>query len=433
MKSRSYCMAAVVGLLGTTPLLVLAQPADNPNRDRREPVTRQTTDGWGDRSASNEADRRLGQPVRFSELEGIQVRNNQNERLGTIDNLVLDLSNGRVAEVIVSAGGVAGIGARNYSVPPTMFKHGPAGEKVMMLDVDTAKLRGAPEFDVSGWQAEGQSNRTAEVYRYFGQAHYQQGSAGAAASGTAGATVGGGIGGAADIDRNRQPGATGRPASTPGSLVLADKLVGMRVDNPQDQNIGKVDELIVDLPAGRVVQVVVSTGGFLGVGDELNAVPPSALSHDAGKDIVYLDRTKEQLTAAPRFKRSEWPDFGDAAYGSQVYRSYGVEPYFSSEADNTRRNVRDRQDATTTPLDQGNSQADIDMTTRIRQEITAREGLSVNAKNVKVITRDGHVTLRGPVNSAEEKRIIEEIAKRHATADRFDNQLEVTVRTPERQ
>jgi|APTNR8051073442_1049403.scaffolds.fasta_scaffold13180_1 putative membrane protein len=97
----------------------------------------------------------------------------------------------------------------------------------------------------------------------------------------------------------------------------------------------------------------------------------------------------------------------------------------ATEPDNTARNMRDRDTATLTPLDQGNGKADIDTTAKIRREIVDLEGLSVNAQNVKIITNEGRVTLRGPVDSAEEKRLVGEIATRIATSERTDNQLEV--------
>ncbi len=116
-----------------------------------------------------------------------------------------------------------------------------------------------------------------------------------------------------------------------------------------------------------------------------------------------------------------------------MYRAYQVEPYFSTdtttEADNTARNVRDRNDRTLTPLDQGNSKADLATTAQIRKEIIAGKNMSVNAQNVKIITNDGQVTLRGPVNTAEEKRLIGEIADRIAHAGNVDNQLEVKFNT----
>lgn len=95
--------------------------------------------------------------------------------------------------------------------------------------------------------------------------------------------------------------------------------------------------------------------------------------------------------------------------------------------DNTRLNVRDRDSRTLTPLDQGNSQADVDTTAQIRKEIMADSDMTTNAKNVKIITLNGHVTLRGPVNTADEKVRIGEIADRIANAGNVDNQLELSA------
>ena len=97
----------------------------------------------------------------------------------------------------------------------------------------------------------------------------------------------------------------------------------------------------------------------------------------------------------------------------------------TKNADNTERNMRDRDARTLTPLDQGNSQPDLDTTAQIRKEIIGGKDMSMNAKNVKIITNTGKVTLRGPVNNAEEKRIIGEIAERVAKAGNVTNQLEV--------
>jgi len=71
----------------------------------------------------------------------------------------------------------------------------------------------------------------------------------------------------------------------------------------------------------------------------------------------------------------------------------------------------------------------IDESAQIRKDILAQKDMSVNAHNVKVITNAGKVTLRGPVNTAEEKHRIGEIADRNAGADNVDNQLEVIVKT----
>jgi hyperosmotically inducible protein len=93
--------------------------------------------------------------------------------------------------------------------------------------------------------------------------------------------------------------------------------------------------------------------------------------------------------------------------------------------DNTKVNKRDAQSTALTPMDQNNNQADLKITQQIRQALMADGSLSFTAKNVKIITQNGKVTLRGPVNSAEERSAIEAAARKVAGAAQVDNQLEV--------
>lgn len=93
--------------------------------------------------------------------------------------------------------------------------------------------------------------------------------------------------------------------------------------------------------------------------------------------------------------------------------------------DNTAVNERDASGATKTPIDQNENQRDINITTEIRKAVLAKENMSLNARNVKIITADGKTTLRGPVNSEEEKQVIEGIAKVHAGNDNVTNEIEV--------
>ena len=96
--------------------------------------------------------------------------------------------------------------------------------------------------------------------------------------------------------------------------------------------------------------------------------------------------------------------------------------------DNTGRNVRDRGGDTVTPGDQSNNKADLNLTQQIRKAIMADKSLSTNAKNVKVITTNGVVTLRGPVNTPQEKATIEAKAQSIAGANNVDSQLEIVRR-----
>jgi hyperosmotically inducible periplasmic protein len=94
-------------------------------------------------------------------------------------------------------------------------------------------------------------------------------------------------------------------------------------------------------------------------------------------------------------------------------------------ADNTRKNERDRSGETATSGDQSNSQADVKITAAIRRAVVGDKSLSMTAKNVKIITANGTVTLRGPVNNDAEKAKIAELAQSAAGGAKIDNQLEV--------
>jgi osmotically-inducible protein OsmY len=100
-------------------------------------------------------------------------------------------------------------------------------------------------------------------------------------------------------------------------------------------------------------------------------------------------------------------------------------PPAQTAPDNTGRNVRDRSGATLTPGDQSESEADRTLTQRIRQAVVADEALSTTAKNVKIITINGVVTLRGPVKNPQEKVMVEAKARQIAGAEKVDSQLEI--------
>ena len=395
-----------------------------PNRDDGRMSQRQRAD-------------RLNDAAKASDLIGMTVKNNQDEKLGKVEDLAVDVESGRIVQVILSTGGFIGIADTLTAVPPGAF-HRDVTNKVLHLDADRAKLKSAPKFETSKWADYSDSNHLAEVYSYYGQepasGFIQTGDAVQESQRNAGDSL--------NTDSTRKADGTLHkarvssdsqwmiPASRLGQLQKASKLMGTAVNNLQDEKLGKVENLLVDLPSGRVVAIIVSSGGFLGMGDELSAVPPTALRYTTDRETLQLDASKEMLSSAPHFKADQWPDFAQPSYAGGVYRAYKVEPYFASNAtepDNAARNVRDRNDRTVTPFDQGHSQTDRDTTAQIRKEIVAGKDLTVNAHNVKIITVDGRVTLRGPVNTAEEKRLIGEIADRIARSGNVDNQLEVKL------
>ena len=111
------------------------------------------------------------------------------------------------------------------------------------------------------------------------------------------------------------------------------------------------------------------------------------------------------------------------APGSSVTANPGAGDH-TGGADNTRLNSRDRS-GTLTPLDQGNSKAEIAITASVRRGVMSDHTLSFAAKNVKIITVGTRVTLRGPVKSDAERTAIESLARQTAGVTDVDDQLEV--------
>jgi hyperosmotically inducible protein len=105
-------------------------------------------------------------------------------------------------------------------------------------------------------------------------------------------------------------------------------------------------------------------------------------------------------------------------------REHSAEAY-GTTPDNTRVNERDRESSALTPLDQGTSDRDVELTAQIRKAMSGDSTLSFTAKNTKIITRDGLVTLRGTVVNAREKETIEKTAISIAGKDKVVDELEI--------
>jgi len=119
-------------------------------------------------------------------------------------------------------------------------------------------------------------------------------------------------------------------------VVLASKIIGETVVNRQNENLGKIHELVIDAREGRIAYAVLSFGGFLGMGNKLFAIPWSAFefakpenSLIESANMLMLNVDKEKLKAAPGFDQdAKWPDFADRTWGNSIYSYYGYDPYW---------------------------------------------------------------------------------------------------------
>ena len=112
-------------------------------------------------------------------------------------------------------------------------------------------------------------------------------------------------------------------------VLSASTLVGDAVRNQAGENLGKVEELMMDLENGRVSYAVLSFGGFLGMGNKLFAIPWDAFTLDTDEHAFVLNVPKERLENAPGFDKDNWPDFADRTWGQTIHSYYGTRPYWS--------------------------------------------------------------------------------------------------------
>jgi sporulation protein YlmC with PRC-barrel domain len=115
--------------------------------------------------------------------------------------------------------------------------------------------------------------------------------------------------------------------SRPRSLS-ATSLVGDGVVNAHGEDLGKIEDLMIDLNAGKVAYCVLSFGGFMGMGNKLFAIPWEAVTVDTDRKVFVLNVDKEVLKNAPGFDKDNWPDFEDVDWLTGIYDYYGYRPYW---------------------------------------------------------------------------------------------------------
>jgi sporulation protein YlmC with PRC-barrel domain len=122
----------------------------------------------------------------------------------------------------------------------------------------------------------------------------------------------------------------------PGPEVMAaDTLEGDAVYSSDDEHVGKIDHIMLDVRGGNIAYAVLSTGGFLGIGDTLYAIPWSALTLDTEGKCFILNQTAERVRSAPGFDKNHWPAMAEARWGESIHEYYGSDPYWRSGSDTT--------------------------------------------------------------------------------------------------
>lgn len=110
------------------------------------------------------------------------------------------------------------------------------------------------------------------------------------------------------------------------TLFGARTFLGDEVYNRREDRLGTLKEFMLDLHSGRICYAVMSSGGFLGIGEKLFAIPWRALTLDAENACFVLDIAEERLMNSPGFDKRHWPDMNDAAWVQDIDTFYGIPP-----------------------------------------------------------------------------------------------------------
>jgi sporulation protein YlmC with PRC-barrel domain len=287
-----------------------AQPAEIDYHGQQQPHQ----DGWkapdtsppdpGLQEGERLRDRELNlRAVEASQVIGRALVDAEGENLGSINDLVVDFDDSRIAAAVVGYGGVLGIGKTLVAVPlPFLTRETTEEGEALQMNITREKLEEAPTFR---WDAEDPRELIQVAASYFkeswagdgdDQQHVRDQKRGR------------------PVDPESQPGAAteegensnadaGRP-TTPArvaSLFQASSLLRSHVRESTGENVGRLDDFIVDLESGRIIAGIVGYGGLLGIGKTLHAVPLEQMTlQEEGKEI-QLRLTREQLLNTPRY------------------------------------------------------------------------------------------------------------------------------------
>ncbi len=344
----------------------------------------------------------LESPLRAIDFVGMKVENFQDQKLGKVSDLAVNLEAGRVIQVLVSSGGFAGIEASLTPVPPAKLNFDIANN-VLKLDVSPNKFRDAPKFDLSKWGELNESNQVGAIYAYYNEPAFASLTAAESAEPT----------GQRAMDKLQNDEATQRARQELSALFQTNaifqesKIIGCTVENSQSQPVGKVEDLILDLPSSQVLAVVAAPGNESELGADLKTYSPSEFHTDTVNGNLMLNGSQEIISSE-----------GASAY-----------PANNNDQTGDHGEINDNGNGSLTPLNQGNSPSDINTSALIRREIMTDRNVSIDGQNIKIITQNGHVTLRGQVASANEKQWVEKIASRVAQPANVSDQL-VIAQTP---
>jgi sporulation protein YlmC with PRC-barrel domain len=131
-----------------------------------------------------------------------------------------------------------------------------------------------------------------------------------------------------EVDNRTGTNHEGPDANRPAERLTATSIVGDKVENTRGDDLGTIDNLMINLHTGKIEYAVLDYGSFLGIGGKLFAIPFEELRLAPGKHAFILDRDRDYLKLSPGFDKNHWPDTNDHTYYGDVdsYWGYSTAP-----------------------------------------------------------------------------------------------------------
>lgn len=222
--------------------------------------------------------------MRASEIIGAKVESPGGENLGSIHDMVVDLQNQEVRYVVLSHGGILGIGSKLFAYPLSMVETKSGEEDRLVINADKERLENAPGFEKNQWPDFADSTYTGRIDQYYGASGERRG------------------------------------GETPANTVRASDLIGKNFDDAQGNDAGEIEDLIVDSSTGRVEFAIVDFDDSWNeqADGRLVAVPLTsfALRGDDNDELI-IQSSAASVDMSHAFAGSEWPDFNGAAWRSR--------------------------------------------------------------------------------------------------------------------
>ena len=241
---------------------------------------------------------------RVSSVVGMEVQNRKQEDLGEVNDLVIDLNSGKVEYAALSFGGILGLGDKLFAIPWDAMKlRSEDKDHFFVLEIDQERLKTTPGFDQDTWPNTADPKWNIDTHKRYATTK-------------------------AAIDPVK-PGKTAtkkivKSTADYSAVMRVSNVTGMAVKNPDQEDLGQIEELVISVNGGQVRYAALSFGGAFGLGDKLFAIPWDALQfkQNADDSFFVLSVSKERLKRAPGFDKSEWPDTANPNWRQEIDAYY---------------------------------------------------------------------------------------------------------------